>query len=149
MIPCSIVRLCSGVLLLSKQHSHVSYAFSYSPVYAGVIGVSVSVVIIALVILGGGGGTAVVVVKTRRDKKKKKEVGGSGLNHALQCLCMYTCTHMHARTHTRTHAGTLCIHIHTYIIVYIIILIYLFTSPYACMDVFCAYSSVKVLMYQC
>ena len=53
--------------------SYVSYAFSYSPLYAVVIGVSVSVVI-AVVILGGGGGTAVVVVVIKWRNNKKKEV---------------------------------------------------------------------------
>ena len=59
--------------LNSTASSHLSYAFSYSPVYAGAIGLSVSVVI-AVVILGGGGGTAVVVVVIKWRNNKKKEV---------------------------------------------------------------------------
>ena len=51
-----------------------SYAFSYSPLYAVVVGM-VSVVIL-VVLAGVGGIPAIVVVITWRNKKKK-EVGGS------------------------------------------------------------------------
>ena len=62
--------------------SHLSYAFSYSPVDAGVIGVSVSVVIVT--IAGGGGGIVVIIVVIKWRNKKKKEVGGyRRLNHTL------------------------------------------------------------------
>ena len=61
--------------------SHVSRAFSYTPVYAVVIGVSVSVGIV-VVIAGVGGGIVVIIVVIVRRDKKKKEVGGSGLNPA-------------------------------------------------------------------
>ena len=74
MIPCSIVRLCSGVLysLNNITSTHLSHAFSYSPVCAGVIGVSVSSGIVTIAVVGGGTAVIVVVIKWR--SKKNKEV---------------------------------------------------------------------------
>ena len=57
--------------LSSIVSSHLSYAFSFSPVYAGVIGGGVSAGIVVLA--GGSGGTAfiiVVVIKWRNKKDK-------------------------------------------------------------------------------
>ena len=59
MIPCRIVSLCSGVLLLSKQHCLFSFVICilYSSVYAGFIGGGVSVGIVLAV----GGVIAVII----------------------------------------------------------------------------------------
>ena len=80
--------------LNSITSSHLSHAFSYSPVYAGAIGGGVSAGI-AVIVAFVGGGTTVIVVVVKRRNKKKKEVGGSGLNHTLQCV--NTHTHIHTQ----------------------------------------------------
>ena len=116
MIPCSIVRLCSGVLLLSKQH----WLFSF---------------VICILILSG-------ICSCHRcecvcwdnsrwwrrycrhhcchcTKGQEEERGRRQWAKPYPAvradmrmhMHMHTHTHMHAHTHAHTH--TLCVHIHT------------------------------------
>ena len=71
MIPCSIVTV-QWYSLNSTVSSHLSYAFSYFPLYAVVIGVSVSAGIALLAVVGVGAVTT-IILKQRKEKKKKKE----------------------------------------------------------------------------
>ena len=77
---CKTVQWCYSLNTIVS--SHLSYAFSYSRVYAVVIGVSVSVGIV--MIPGVGGGIVIIIAVIKWRNNKKKEIGGSGLNHTLQ-----------------------------------------------------------------
>ena len=85
--------------------SHLSYAFSYSPLYAVVIIVSVSVVI-AVVLLGSGGGTAVIVVIIKWRNKKKKVVRRR--QWAKPCLAVHTHTHKAHKAPLRDICDRIC-----------------------------------------
>ena len=121
--------------LNSIVSSHLSYAFSYTPVLQlSCIGVSVSVGI-AAVIAGVGGGIVVIIVVIVRRDKKKKEVGGSGLNPAVRVH-----THNTQHTHTvRTYST------YSYKQICLDFTYDLLTYFSLCLHAFCGYSTVKVL----
>ena len=68
---CAVVSCYS---LNSTVSSHLSYVFSYFPLYAVVIGVSVSVGIVLLAVVGVGAVTT-IILKQRTKKKRKRNKG--------------------------------------------------------------------------